>query len=590
MKWMRSVDAHRLITFAAAFRTAWVFILLGTITQIAMRLPVPLLTAYIIDVVIPRKEWARLNWVAGLMVVASLCYLCVGIAVSYLSLRVTQSLTIRMKLRLYRHIQEAPLSKINRMETGYILARITQDPDYLEGILEQTVGLVTSALTFMAGVIAIFALNVRLALLSTLVLPFFAMSYFISYGTLLCLDNNEKEANAVSVNVLTEGLRALSTVKLLCLHGVMARRQLRAMRCVQAFQLKAFRLRAVVLIATGLFGSLGPLIVVWYGGAQIMQGQMTIGQLVAFSSLLAFMYGPIKSMIDSHLRFSRALVSINRICGILDIPRESCDLPIRAMPLRCDYALEFRKVCFHYNDEDDEVIRDVSFVVRRGETVGVVGPTGSGKTTLLRLLVRLYSPSQGSVFVNGMNAREYDLRALRRQFAILSQEPFLLSTSILENIRNGNRQASHSDVVRAASIANALSFIESLECGFETQVGEGGVSLSGGQKQLICLARVILQDAPIMLLDEPTSALDAETERMMLGCLRTYLRDRTTVIISHRLSSLLDVRRLIVLEEGHITATGSHLELSTRNGFYQRIAAISSDSMTVRLEEGWQPM
>ena len=225
---------------------------------------------------------------------------------------------------------------------------------------------------------------------------------------------------------------------------------------------------------------------------------------------------------------------------------------------------------FSYNGPD-KILSNINLNIKNNEKIAILGPTGAGKSTIVHLLAGFYEPGQGSIFIGGQKIKDIPLHQLRKHIGIVSQEDFLFSTTIYDNIKIGNRKASKNDVINASKLANAYKFIQSLPQKFDTVVGEAGEFLSGGQRQLICLARLILKDPPILILDEPTSAIDSRTERLMQESLNTFLRERISIIISHRLSTILNVEKIVILENGYISAIGTHEELLNRSGFYRKI-------------------
>jgi ATP-binding cassette subfamily B protein len=343
-------------------------------------------------------------------------------------------------------------------------------------------------------------------------------------------------------------------VKLFLLQSRECGRYLRSLRTELAIARRAFNCEYAVSASSSFFAAMGPLFVVWVGGHEVMHDRMTVGQLVACSSLLGFLYGPTRATVASIVGFVRALVSSPEAPGIV-----------------------FDRVSFGYGSSP--VLRRVSLSIDPGASVAIVGPIGAGKSTLLGLIPRLYEPTSGGILIGDRDVATIPLRELRALVSVVSQTPFLVSGSIYDNIRLGDRLASHDEVVRAAQQANAWSFIRTLPKGLETEVGENGSQLSGGQKQLICLARILLRGAPILILDEPTSSIDPQTERLMLESLAAFMKGRTTLIVSHRLSSVLQVQRVVVMQDGEIVDQGTHADLAARNYFYSQVAERARESV-----------
>ena len=534
----------------------------------------PFLTGYVIDEVIKKADRTKLNAICLALIVVTLIYQGLSYAVDFLRLRIQKSVTIRYRLKLLRHLQSLPLLYLADKEVGYLASRLVGDPSCVTDLVMQVIDIGVSLATLGIGVAAIFIIDVRLAAISISIVPFFALPYVIFQKRVRAVDNQQKEQNAIISKGLFESIRAIPLVKLFLLQAGEGRRFLGNMRRELELSLRAFNYDYAVSASAGFFAALGPLIVVWYGGLEVMDSRLTIGQLVAFSSLLAFIFGPTKSIVGSNLNYLRAFVSLNRVYDILERDRESdgvsgkCDIR-----QKFSFDIEFRDVSFSYEAGPSTLV-GINLRIKGREKVAIVGPTGAGKSTLLSLLPRFYAPATGEIIIGGENIAAIPIRRLRSWIGVVTQDPFLFCGSIYDNILIGNRKATYEDVVRASERANALHFIRLLDKGFEAQVGENGQFLSGGQKQLICLARVILRDSPILILDEPTSAIDSKTERLMHESLASFVQDRTTLIVSHRLSTILNVDRVVVLESGRISATGSHSEVLTKSKFYESMIAL----------------
>lgn len=572
------------------YKKEWIIAAALLFVVTLMKLPMPLLTGYIIDNVIYKNNSQMLNYLCGGLVLVTIVYLLLGYFKDYLIFRAQKAIIIRVRLKLLERIQNIPISQISDKETGYLLARILNDPASLGGIFFQTfLGLAQSMITLIVGTAVIFSINWRLALMSMLILPFFASSNFLFIGRIKYWDNRIKEQNAVISKKLSESLTALKITKLFSLNKSESIKFLKNMKKEFNFSKKEFNFEYIVSITSGFFAAIGPLVVVWYGGHEVIHGNLTIGQLVAFSSLLGFLYNPTKTILNIHTTFQKSLVSLNRIFEILNMPTET-EPKVIAPGMKevkqyspISFSIEFRHVSFSYNGSRTEtanVLNDINLKIKDNEKVAVLGPTGSGKTTLVHLLALFYEPNQGSIFIGDRNINAIPLHQLRKHIGFVTQKDFLFSTTILDNIRIGNLKAHDDEVINAAKLANADSFIQALPNGFDTIVGEGGEYLSGGQRQLISIARVILKNPPILVLDEPTSAIDSKTERLMQESLIPFMKGKVTIIISHRLSTILDVDRNIILENGEISDIGTHEDLIIRNEFYRKIFANQIRALT----------
>jgi subfamily B ATP-binding cassette protein MsbA len=318
--------------------------------------------------------------------------------------------------------------------------------------------------------------------------------------------------------------------------------------------------------------SIGVAIVIWVGGTNVLSGKMTSAEFFSFITAMALFYSPVKRLANSYNTLQRSLGAAERVFEIIDQKPDIVDPPSPVAMKRAEGYVSYKNVSFSYDHEP--VLQEVNVEAEKGQIIALVGPSGGGKTTLVSLLTRFYDVSSGAVCIDGIDIRQLTLKDLLQQIALVDQETILFNDTIANNIRYGSSDATDAAVEAAARAAFAHDFILELPEGYLTNIGDRGVRLSGGQRQRLCIARALLKDAPILILDEATSALDTESEQMVQGALNNLMKNRTTLVIAHRLSTVLHADRIVVLEAGRVVESGTHDELLSLNGVYRRLYEI----------------
>ena len=318
------------------------------------------------------------------------------------------------------------------------------------------------------------------------------------------------------------------------------------------------------------FSAIGPALIYFYGGYLVIRGELTVGTIVAFISLLTRLFGPVTSLFTMHVDVTRSLALFERVFEYLDLEPEVLDEPGSVAVKELEGRIEFEDVSFSYKP-GIPVLKNVSFSVEPGQMVALVGPSGAGKTTITYLVPRLYDPDLGVVRIDGIDAKQISLRSLREQIGIVTQDTFLFNASLRENIMFGRKDATEEDMIEACKAAQIHDFISSLENGYDTIVGERGIKLSGGEKQRVAIARAILRNPRIIILDEATSSLDSHSEALIKAALAPLLSNRTSLVIAHRLSTVLAADKILVVEDGRIVECGTHQELLAKEGLYRKL-------------------
>ncbi len=535
----------------------------------ALELVPPYLVKIVIDDVIQAKRPEMLVWVlSALMGSYVLRNLMSSMRVRFNNV-LEQKAVHTLRLQVFSALQRLSLSYFENRSTGEIMTRVTSDTEHVERIfVDGLEGLLTASLTLVGITIMMFVLNWKLALLSLVPIPILIVcaAWFTKRVHRYYAEIRKSVAD---LNAYLQD--ALSGIKETIGFNQHAHERQRFETLSQTYSQNS--LRAMLLWSwywPGMVfvGSTGTVLILWYGAEEVLAGHLTVGQLVMFLSYLGLFYTPINEIHSLNHMLQHALAASERVFEILDTKPEVEDRPGVMRPVeRLRGAVEYRQVQFGYR-QDGLVLSNVNLTVRPGERIALVGPSGAGKTSLLKLLMRFYDVRSGAVLVDGYDVRELPVAFLRGQIGLVQQEPFLFNGTVRQNIVYSDLSASHERVQAAARAARAHDFISRLPDGYDTWIGERGVKLSVGQKQRVSIARVLLKDPPIIIFDEATSNIDTETEVKIREALNDLTKGRTTFIIAHRLATLHDVDRIIVVERGTIVEEGDHEALMKRGGVY----------------------
>lgn len=474
-----------------------------------------------------------------------------------------------LRFATWRHLQRLSLAYHKQTQTGKIMARATGDIDLIQQLIQgQLVNFIGDLIGVVAVIVILFFLEWRIAVIILGLVPLYVVAYMLYLKRIRDIRVEQRRLWDKMVGFLAEKVAAIAVVKAF----VREKRETSSFMDVvkQKFSTDRQQLhtnRQLGLISS-VISALGTGIVYSYGGYLVVQDQMTIGELVSITMYIGFVFQPAVRVVDFNASLQWAIAAMDRVFETLDRQPEIEDEPDSKLLPAFSNQIVIDNVKFVYSD-GQVGIDGVTLKVKKGEIIGVVGQSGSGKTTLMNLLMRFYDPSSGRITIDGMDLRDIKMDSLRKQVSMVAQENVVFSVSIKENVRYGSRDATDEDIVRACKAADLHDFVMTLENGYETRIGEDGIKFSGGQRQRLALARALVTDPSILILDDVTSALDGETEAKVQEALRRVMQDRTTFIVAHRLSSVVESDRIVVMSDGKIVDVGTHQELYDRGGIYR---------------------
>ena len=556
----------------------------GSVADLLQPWPIKL----VIDTVVKGqsvKGWAN-QWIvffAGedrlailrLAAVAALLIAILGAVCSYfqksLTMTVGQKVTHELRRTLYSQIQRLSLAFHDEKRTGDLISRVTSDIDSVQsfiaaGLLDALI----NGLTLIGMILVMFYINWQFTLIALSIAPILGVIVYTFTRRIKKAARAVRKKESEIVSVIHESLAAVRIIRAFAREDYEQRRlEAESMESV-TMSLKARGLKARLTPIVEVIVAVGTALVLWFGARMVLEGTLSPGSLIVFILYLGKMYKPMQELSKMTDSYSKASVAFERIREVMDIDNEVKDLPgaVPAPPMRGE--VEFVNVGFYY-DPKRPVLKDISFHIEPGQVAAFVGPTGTGKSTIISLIPRFYDPTSGAVKIDGRDIREFTQKSLRQQISIVAQETLLFQSSIASNIAYGLPGASREDVVRAATLANAHEFIERMADGYDTIVGERGVTLSGGQRQRVSIARAIIRNSPILILDEPSSGLDAASEKLVFEALDNLMAGKTSIVIAHRLSTIRKADVIFVIKEGMVREQGSHDDLMRLGGIYAQL-------------------
>ncbi len=536
----------------------------------ALSFPTPLINRFLIDKVILGKQMKYL--LITILVLTGL-----KLFVKFLSTfqrfyfnRFEQEVTLDIQKTLIDHTLHFPKSFFDSKDTGYLMSRLMSDAGGLRWFFSSTiVYLISSFFRFIGGVIFLFYLKWQLALVVILVLPGMVITvrYFAKRSKIL--SHHSMEQGAKVHKTVQESLSNTSLIKAFSSENKVVDNIVGNMKKSVDIGLESSTVNSAAGILISMFPEIARFVVLLTGGFWIINGDWTLGSLWAFQAYIGYVYGPAQFMATANINLQRALASLERVSALFDIVPED-NIKSGKKVEKLEGEIEFKNVSFAYGGKE-EVLSDVSFNVKPGDWLAVVGPSGVGKTTLISMILNFYKPDKGEILFDKIPASEYNLKSLRRRIGYVSQNPTILSGSVMENLKYGNEKASDDIVKKAAKTAGIDKFINGLPDKYDEKLGEKGVNMSEGQRQRLSLARALVRDPDILILDEPTSSLDRKIEHEIFDMLPDSIKNKTMILISHRASTIKEASRILCLSENKLVASGTHEELMKKCTEYRSL-------------------
>ncbi|MGH7180151.1 MAG: ABC transporter ATP-binding protein, partial [Tepidisphaeraceae bacterium] len=510
----------------------------------------------------------------------------IGLASAYSSISFGQRMVYDLAADLFTHMQSLSVRFHNNRSVGDLIRRVTGDCGCVATIVRDAIlPIGTAVLTLVGMLLIMWELSPALALLAMCVAPIMLLAFRLYAQPMFARGYEQSTAEAQLYTIVEQTLSSIPVVQAFCGEERASRQLASGTRAAMQAVIAATRAQIGFKFLIGLATGLGSVAIIAVGSRQVLAGQLTLGSLLLFLAYLGALYSPLNTMMYASSTVQGAAGSARRVMEVFEIDREVVDSP-HARPVRnCSGQLAFEQVCFSYEPGRD-VLRQLDLLVPAGTTLAIVGHSGAGKSTLAALVPRFFDPLSGRITLDGIDLRDLQLASLRQHVALVQQETLLFDMSVTDNIAYGNPRASVEQIHAAATAAGAQDFILRLPQGYNTLLGERGARLSGGERQRIAIARALLKDAPVLVLDEPTASLDAHTEAALMDALGNLMKNRTTLLIAHRLSTVRNADNIVVLHDGRILEQGNHHQLLARGGAYADLHATQAGRRRVATMQG----
>lgn len=574
----------RYLKFVKPYRYRIIATIIVGIIKFGIPMLIPLLIKYAIDGVINnhsltnQEKFSHLGVAIG---IALFIYLIVRPPIEfirqYLAQWTSNKILYDIRKQLYNHLQALSVRFYANNQVGQVISRVINDVEQTKDfILTGLMNIWLDCITIIIALSIMFFLDVKLTFAAIFIFPFYILTVYFFFGRLRKLTRVRSQALAEVQGFLHERVQGMSVIKSFAIEDNEAKNFDNHNKNFLQRAFQHTRWNAYSFAAINTVTDLGPIIVIGVGSYLAITGSITVGTLAAFVGYLEQLFGPLRRLVSSFTTLTQSFASMDRVFQLMD---EDYDIKngIGAQPIKISKGqIDLKHVSFKYNENEKEVLHDINLTINKGETVAFVGMSGGGKSTLINLIPRFYDVTQGEILIDHHNVKDFLTGSLRNQIGLVQQDNILFSDTVKENILLGRPDATDDEVVEAAKMANAHDFISNLPNGYDTEVGERGVKLSGGQKQRLSIARIFLNNPPVLILDEATSALDLESEAIIQEALDVLSKDRTTLIVAHRLSTITHADRIVVMENGRIVETGTHQQLINKRGAYEHLYSIQN--------------
>ncbi|UXR97435.1 ABC transporter ATP-binding protein [Staphylococcus epidermidis] len=574
----------RYLKFVKPYRYRIIATIIVGIIKFGIPMLIPLLIKYAIDGVINnhsltnQEKFSHLGVAIG---IALFIFLIVRPPIEfirqYLAQWTSNKILYDIRKQLYNHLQALSVRFYANNQVGQVISRVINDVEQTKDfILTGLMNIWLDCITIIIALSIMFFLDVKLTFAAIFIFPFYILTVYFFFGRLRKLTRVRSQALAEVQGFLHERVQGMSVIKSFAIEDNEAKNFDNHNKNFLQRAFQHTRWNAYSFAAINTVTDLGPIIVIGVGSYLAITGSITVGTLAAFVGYLEQLFGPLRRLVSSFTTLTQSFASMDRVFQLMD---EDYDIKngIGAQPIKISKGqIDLKHVSFKYNENEKEVLHDINLTINKGETVAFVGMSGGGKSTLINLIPRFYDVTQGEILIDHHNVKDFLTGSLRNQIGLVQQDNILFSDTVKENILLGRPDATDDEVVEAAKMANAHDFISNLPNGYDTEVGERGVKLSGGQKQRLSIARIFLNNPPVLILDEATSALDLESEAIIQEALDVLSKDRTTLIVAHRLSTITHSDRIVVMENGRIVETGTHQQLINKRGAYEHLYSIQN--------------